>query len=190
MTSFLIDGPSDAKHTFVFAHGAGGPMVSPFMKTIARGIAAAGIRVVRFEFPYMAARRRRPDPQKVLLECWRYVVSELGDPGNLVIGGKSMGGRMASLVADELGVAGLLCYGYPFHPPGRPERLRTEHLQTLRTRSLIVQGTRDRFGSREEVVSYALAPTISIEWILEGDHSLGKNLDRPIALGVSFITSL
>jgi len=101
-----------------------------------------------------------------------------------------MGGRMASMVADELGVAGLLVYGYPFHPPGRPERLRTEHLATLRTKTLIVQGTRDPFGSRAEVESYNLSRPITIEWIGEGDHSLGKNLDRPIALGVSFITSL
>jgi predicted alpha/beta-hydrolase family hydrolase len=185
-----MDGPVDAAKTYVFAHGAGGRMVSGFMKTVARGIAAAGIRVVRFEFPYMAAGRRRPDPQNILLDCFRDVVSELGSPDNLVIGGKSMGGRMASMVADELGVAGLLVYGYPFHPPGRPERLRTEHLATLRTKTLIVQGTRDPFGSRAEVESYDLSRPITIEWIGEGDHSLGKNLDRPIALGVSFITSL
>lgn len=190
MTRFLIDGPADAGRTYVFAHGAGGPMVSPFMKTVARGIAATGIRVVRFEFPYMAAHRRRPDPQSVLLDCWRYVVSELGSAEHLVIGGKSMGGRIASMVADELQVAGLLVYGYPFHPPGRPDRLRTEHLAALRTKALIVQGTRDTFGSRREVEAYRLSRTIKIEWIAEGDHSLGKKLDQPIALGVSFITSL
>ncbi len=189
MTRFLIDGPPDASRTYVFAHGAGGPMLSPFMKAVARGIAAAGIRVVRFEFPYMAARRKRPDPQNVLLDCFRDVVSELGDAGNLVIGGKSMGGRMATMVADELGVAGVLVYGYPFHPPGRPERLRTAHLETLRTNTLIVQGTRDAFGSQSDVASYALSPKITVHWIPDGDHSLGKDLDRPIALGVSFITS-
>jgi predicted alpha/beta-hydrolase family hydrolase len=190
MTRFLIDGPADAARTYVFAHGAGGPMLSPFMKTVARGIAAAGIRVVRFEFPYMAARRKRPDPQNVLLECFREVVSELGDARHLVIGGKSMGGRMATMVADELGVAGVLVYGYPFHPSGRPERLRTAHLEALRTKTLIVQGTRDSFGSHDEVLSYALSPKITISWIEGGDHSLGKNLDQPIALGVRFITSI
>jgi predicted alpha/beta-hydrolase family hydrolase len=190
MPRFLIDGPLDAPKTYVFAHGAGGPMVSPFMKTVARGIAAAGIRVVRFDFPYMAARRKRPDPPNVLMDCWREVVGELGAPANLVIGGKSMGGRIATMVADELGVAGLLVYGYPFHPPGRPERLRTAHLETLHTNTLIVQGTRDTFGTREEVPGYTVSPTIKIEWIEGGDHSLGRNLDRPIALGVSFITSL
>ena len=118
------------------------------------------------------------------------IVGELGAPANLVIGGKSMGGRIATMVADELGVAGLLVYGYPFHPPGRPERLRTAHLETLHTNTLIVQGTRDTFGTREEVPGYTVSPTIKIEWIEGGDHSLGRNLDRPIALGVSFITSL
>lgn len=197
MTNFLIDGPRDAEKTFIFAHGAGGPMVSPFMKSIAGGIGAAGIRVVRFEFPYMAARKRRPDPQKILLDSWRSVVSELGSPGNFVIGGKSMGGRMASMVADGLEVAGLLCYGYPFHPPGKPESLRTEHLQTLRTKALIVQGTRDSFGSRVEVESYSLPSTIQIEWIEGGDHSLktassrgGETLQLAVDHGVRFITSI
>ena len=165
-------------------------MVSSFMKTVAGGIAAAGVRVVRFEFPYMAARRKRPDPQNVLLDSFRDVISELGDPQNLVIGGKSMGGRMATMIADELQVAGLLVYGYPFHPPGRPERLRTEHLVSLRTKTLIVQGTRDTFGSREEVTGYLLSERISIRWIEGGDHSLGKNLEEPIVVGVRFITSL
>lgn len=190
MTRFLIDGPPDAGRTYVFAHGAGGPMMSPFMKSVARGIAAAGIRVVRFEFPYMAARRKRPDPQNVLLDCFRDVVSELGDARNLVIGGKSMGGRMATMIADELGVAGLLVYGYPFHPPGRTDRLRTSHLETLRTKTLIVQGMRDPFGSHDEVTKYVLSPKITIEWIADGDHSLGKNLDKPVASGVTFITSI
>ena len=190
MTQFLIDGPAGGERTFVFAHGAGGPMVSPFMATIARGIAAHDIRVVRFEFPYMAARKRRPDPQPLLLDTWRSVVRELGDPSRLVIGGKSLGGRMASMVADELAVAGLLCYGYPFHPPGQPQKLRTAHLKDLRTRALIVQGTRDPFGSPDDVKSYELSSTISVEWIEGGDHSLKGGLERAVALGVRFITSL
>src|ERR1700731_4114506 len=116
---FLVDGPHDAGISFVFAHGAGSPMDAPFMNRVSLGIAAAGIRVVRFEFPYMAARRsgqRRgtPDRQPILLDCWRDVVRELGGGERLVIGGKSLGGRIASMVADELSVAGLLCLGYPF----------------------------------------------------------------------------
>jgi len=200
MTEFLIDGPADAARSYVFAHGAGGPMVSGFMTTIARGIAAKGIRVVRFEFPYMAARRRRPDPQDVILDSWRSVVRQLGHPERLIIGGKSFGGRMASMVADELKVGGLLCYGYPFHPPGQPAKLRTAHLQALVTPATIVQGTRDAFGSREEVESYELSKAISMRWIPEGDHSFKpragsgvterENLERAVVHGVSFITSI
>jgi len=190
VTNLLVDGPEGAPKTYVFAHGAGASMAHPFMKTVALGLAAAGLRVVRFNFPYMEARTRRPDPQVVLLDCWRRVVAELGSPERLVIGGKSMGGRMASMVADELRVAGLLVFGYPFHPPGRPEKLRTAHLESLATKALVIQGTRDEFGSREEVGTYALSKTIAVEWIEGGDHSLGRSLDRPIALAAAFIASL
>ncbi|HUJ14986.1 MAG TPA: alpha/beta fold hydrolase [Thermoanaerobaculia bacterium] len=190
MTEFVIDGPKDAKRSYVFAHGAGGPMRSAFMAEVARGIAAAGIRVIRFEFRYMAEKRKRPDPQPVLLDSFRAVVREIGKPERLVIGGKSMGGRMASMVADELGVAGLLIFGYPFHPPGRPEKPRTAHLERLRTPALIVQGTRDAFGTPADVKSYKLSSTISIEWIDGGDHSLKGGLPRAIEAGVQFITSI
>src|SRR5256714_7434008 len=124
--NFLIDGPEDSPHTLVLAHGAGGAMDTPFLDEVARGVAAHRIRVVRFEFPYMAARRTTgkrgaPDRQPVLLQTWRDVVAELGGGERLVIGGKSMGGRMATMVADELRVRGVVCLGYPFHPPGQPE---------------------------------------------------------------------
>src|SRR5262249_43944608 len=157
-----------AERTFIFAHGAGGGMRSGFMNTVAHGIASRGTLVVRFEFPYMAAGRKRPDPQPVLLDVWRSVVREIGKSDRVGIGGKSMGGRMASMVADELGVAGLLCYGYPFHPPGQPEKLRTAHLEHLQTPSLMIQGTRDAFGAPEDVQSYKLSSTIAIEWIEGG----------------------
>ena len=190
MAMFLIDGPEKAKRTFLFAHGAGGPMKSAFMATIAKGIADQGIRVVRFEFPYMAQGRKRPDSQPVLLDAFREAVKEIGKPKSLVIGGKSMGGRMASMVADEMGVAGLLIYGYPFHPPGQPQKLRTAHLKDLRTPALIVQGTRDAFGTPKDVESYDLSKTIEIEWIEGGDHSLKGGVPRAIELGVKFITSV
>src|SRR5712691_2037708 len=143
---YLTDGPDDAQQTLVLAHGAGGAMDSTFLNIIARGLAARGMRVVRFEFPYMARRREgekrgAPDREPVLLDAWRNVVRELGT--DVAIGGKSMGGRMASMVADELGVRGLVCLGYPFHPPGKPQQLRTKHLAALRTPTLIVQGERD-----------------------------------------------
>jgi predicted alpha/beta-hydrolase family hydrolase len=175
--SFLCDGPEDARVRVVLAHGAGAGMQEPMLAAIASGLAARGIRVARFEFPYMALRRsdgvrRGPDREPVLLATWRAAIAALGDPARLVIGGKSMGGRMASRVADESGVRGLLCLGYPFHPPGKPEQLRTAHLEALRTPALVLQGTRDPFGTPDEVAGYRLAPGIRVHWIEDGDHSL------------------
>ena len=174
--AFLTDGPADATDRLVLAHGAGAPMDHPIMETIAAGVAAAGIRVIRFEFPYMRQRRsggprRPPDRQAVLLDTWHEVIDALGGTRNLVIGGRSMGGRMASLIADAVGARGLVCLGYPFHPPGKPERLRTEHLAALRTPTLIVQGERDAFGSTAEVTAYDLSDAIRIHWLADGDHS-------------------
>jgi len=172
----LSDGPKDAKDILILAHGAGGPMDAPFMNVIARDVAACGVRVARFEFRYMAARREgkkkgAPDRQPVLLATWREVIDQLGGGEKVVIGGKSMGGRMASLVADEVRARGLICLGYPFHPPGRPETLRTTHLRDLKTPTLIVQGERDQFGGKDEVAKYDLSPTIRVEWLTDGDHS-------------------
>src|SRR5262249_14034625 len=90
----------------------------------------------------------------------------------LVIGGKSMGGRIASMIAEEAGVAGLVCLGYPFHPVGKPKQLRVEHLKTLRTPTLIVQGTRDPFGTRDEVATYPLPACIAIHWMEDGNQDL------------------
>ena len=173
---FLFDGPAEAPMTLVLAHGAGAPMDSPFMTAFAEGLGERGLRVARFEFPYMAARRadgrkRPPDGQAKLLDAWRQAVEALRT-ARLSIGGKSMGGRMASLVADEVGAAGLICLGYPFHPPGRPERLRTVHLQTIETPSLIVQGTRDPFGTRTEVEGYELSEALRFHWAEDGNHDL------------------
>ncbi len=172
----IVDGPADATRTFIFAHGAGGPMDSAFMATVAQAIAATGLRVVRFEFPYMAARRAgkrsgAPDREPVLLETWREVVKSQRAFGSIAIGGKSMGGRMASMVADELGVVALVCFGYPFHPPGQPQKLRTAHLAALQTPTLILQGERDPFGGEGEVAGYRLSPSIRVEWVPDGDHS-------------------
>jgi hypothetical protein len=176
-SDLLFDGPEDASATVVLAHGAGAPMNTPFMNTIARGLASEGVRVVRFEFPYMRARREAkrstgaPDREPILRNSWKEIVERLGGGGRLVIGGKSLGGRIASMVADEVGARGLVCLGYPFHPPGRPDRLRTKHLETLTTPALIVQGTRDPFGTPEEIEGYRLSDSIQIKWIENGDHS-------------------
>ena len=172
----LVDGPTDARATLILAHGAGAPMDSPFLTSIATDVAAAGVRVIRFEFSYMARRRREggrkpPDRMPVLQATYRAVVDAVG-AAPVWIGGKSMGGRVASHLADELGVAGLVCLGYPFHPRRRPDRLRVAHLADLATPALFVQGERDALGSRAEVEGYALAPSIRVVWIEDGDHSL------------------
>lgn len=174
MTEFLFTGPEDARMTIVLAHGAGAHMDSDFMAFFADRLAVAGLRVARFEFPYMVKRRadgkrRPPDRAPVLLESFSRVAAELG-PNKLVIGGKSMGGRIASMVADDAQVAGLLCLGYPFHPPGKPEKLRTEHLHDLKTPALVLQGERDPFGRPEEIAGYSLSDSICIEFLPDGDH--------------------
>jgi predicted alpha/beta-hydrolase family hydrolase len=179
-TYFLFDGPEDAAVTILLAHGAGAPMDSASMTATAKALAAAGFRVACFEFAYMAARRyghRKPPPRAETVNP-EYVaaVEALGPKGPLIIGGKSMGGRVASMVADELHaagkIAGLLCLGYPFHPPAKPEQLRTKHLAGLKTPTLICQGTRDEFGTREEVAGYVLSDQIEILWLEDGDHDL------------------
>lgn len=172
-------------------------MDTPFMDAIAKGVAEAGFAVIRFEFPYMARRRedgkrRPPDRQPVLLEAWRAVFSTIRSE-NVAIGGKSMGGRMASLIADEVGAVGLVCLGYPFHPPGKPERLRTEHLATMKTPTLILQGERDPFGAMAEVGGYDLASTIKVQWLGDGNHDLaprkksGRTSEQNLAEAVAGI---
>ena len=173
--TLLFDGPKDAALTIALAHGAGAPMDSPFMAEFAERLGGEGFRVARFEFPYMIKRRetgskRPPDRAPVLLDTWRAVIAELG-AGNLVIGGKSMGGRIASMVADETGVRGLVCLGYPFHGPGKPMNPdRLAHLEHLKTPALFCQGTRDTLGSAEDVKGYTLSKAIQLHWLEDGDH--------------------
>jgi predicted alpha/beta-hydrolase family hydrolase len=171
----IVNGPDTAPLWLLLAHGAGQGPETPFMETIAGRLGAAGLRVIRFRFPYLRindGKRRPPNPEAVLRDTFLAEVAGLGVPAaRLLIGGKSMGGRIASLVADDIGVAGLLCLGYPFHPPGKPERLRIAHLRSLRTPTLICQGERDPFGRREEVGTYALSNAITLNWITDGEHS-------------------
>ena len=174
--AFLFNGPEDAALTLLLAHGAGGAMDSPGMEAMTAALVAEELRVARFEFSYMAARRqgtRRPPPKaETLIPEYHAAIAALGATSKLIIGGKSMGGRIASMIADEVGPAGLLCLGYPFHPVGKPQQTRTAHLEHLTTPTLIIQGTRDAFGTREEVADYRLAPAIKIVWMEDGDHDL------------------
>lgn len=185
MVEFLNTAANPDVH-LLLAHGAGAPMDSPFMNGFAHAAAARGISVHRFEFAYMAGRRsggpKRPPPKLDLLEveyrhaiaAWRSANIDAPPP---LIGGKSMGGRVASLIADALyadsQIAGLVCLGYPFHPQGKPEQLRIAHLGGLRCPTLIVQGERDPFGNRDEVSRYRLSTAITICWVGDGDHDFG-----------------
>ncbi len=182
---WLIDGETTGKApVLLLAHGAGAGADTPFMRRMSAAIADHGLMVVRFTFGYMRRRRetgRRIPPPKAeqLMREWRQVVdhwlaetAEAGRP--LFIGGKSMGGRIASMIADSLFaqgiIRGLVCLGYPFHPPGRPETLRIDHLTVLSCPGLICQGDRDPFGTRKEVEALALSPALRFCWLPDGDH--------------------
>lgn len=184
---YLIDGPANVSGTVILAHGAGAPMDSPFMDAMAKGLADAHIQCVRFEFPYMIERRnsgikKPPNRMPVLLESWRAVMDDFAGQ-NLIIGGKSMGGRVASMIAacDDVinqdhkavggQVVGLCCLGYPFHPSAKPEVLRLDHFANLKTPTLIVQGTRDTLGNFDEVARYPLPSCVELRWMEDGDHS-------------------
>ena len=199
--TLLISKPVEAKTTIVLAHGAGGGMRESMLDFLSDGLTHQGWRVVRFEFPYMArqsstGRRMFPDKLSVLLDSYRSVVEVLNKDIQqpLLIGGKSMGGRIASLVANSLYIddliQGVVCLGYPFHPLKKPDQLRTEHLGSFSAPMLIVQGERDPMGGREEVDNYVLSDQIQIRWISDGDHSFSprkrsgftvkQNLDQAI----------
>ncbi|MEZ9318594.1 alpha/beta fold hydrolase [Vibrio lentus] len=174
MSNLIIDG-EDNPVTFVFAHGAGAGMDHEFMQSVAKGLAFKGIRVIRFNFPYMIKRaedgkRRPPDRAPKLLEAYQEVIEQV-DADKLVIGGKSMGGRMASHLSELDKVAAMACLGFPFHPPGKPENNKGEHLAELTKPCLILQGERDTFGKRDEFADFDLSDSIRVEFIPDGDHS-------------------
>ncbi|WP_391089431.1 alpha/beta fold hydrolase [Vibrio sp. NH-UV-68] len=175
MSSYLIEGQA-GNPVFVFAHGAGAGMDHAFMQAVATGLVDKGIQVVRFNFPYMVKRaedgkKRPPDRAPKLLEAFQAVIQDVAQGQPVVIGGKSMGGRMASLLADDSLVAGVACLGFPFHPPGKPENYKGAHLAKLSKPCLILQGERDTFGKREEFSEFALAESVTATFIPDGDHS-------------------
>ncbi len=178
MTDWLKNTPVAPVARLLLAHGAGAPMDSEFMNVMAEGLCARRIDVWRFEFPYMVERRRSgkkrpPNRQPELLQCWLEAIREasIAEPAlPLLVGGKSLGGRMAAMVADTPGVAGLVCLGYPFHPVGKPEKTRLEPLQAVTVPTLIVQGTRDSLGSGDEVGGYDLSSDLDWLWLEDGDH--------------------
>jgi predicted alpha/beta-hydrolase family hydrolase len=181
-SAYLAAGPAGAAARLLLAHGAGAGATTPFMETMATLLAERGIATLRFEFAYMATSRQggsRKAPPKAerLMDEYRAAVDGVSAGSPLFIGGKSMGGRVASMVADDLysrgRIAGLVCLGYPFHPPKQPERLRTAHLVHLSCPTLIVQGDRDPFGPRAEVEAMTLSPAISFHWAGDGDHDFG-----------------
>ena len=194
MNNWLIDGEEHSQYTFVFAHGAGAGMEHEFMQSVAKGLAFKGIRVIRFNFPYMIKRaedgkRRPPDRAPKLLEAYQEVIEKV-DAQKLVIGGKSMGGRMASHLSEHEKVVGVACLGFPFHPPGKPDKYKGEHLAELSKPCLILQGERDTFGKREEFPAFDLSDSVSVEFIPDGDHSFkprkssGHTEQQNIALAV------
>ena len=175
-----FDGPEAGPRgkILVLTHGAGASSRHPSLAELARLIGERGVRVARFDFPYMrraaetGARAWPPDDEEVLVGAWVEVVRELAPSSRLVIGGRSLGGRVASILADAAEAAGLVCVGYPFHPPGREGPVRTAHFRMIETPTLIVQGERDPYGTREEVAAYQLSPNVRLHWIADGDHSL------------------
>ncbi|MED5229100.1 MAG: alpha/beta family hydrolase [Pseudomonadota bacterium] len=180
----IRDGSDQAAAVLILAHGAGAGSDSEFMEWFAYSLTdpelAGELVVCRFDFPYMIARRatgikRPPDRAGVLIKTWHQAINLVrrssAPPHRLFIGGKSMGGRFASMVAENEKVDGIVCLGYPFHPPGKPDKLRTEHLEDLNIPMLVCQGERDVFGKKVESANWQLSGSIQFSWLTDGDHS-------------------
>ena len=185
--AYRTAGAPPAGTTMVLAHGAGAPQTHPFLTAFAHRLSRRGLEVVTFNFLYMERGRRVPDPKARLEACYQAVIAatraRTGDGNRMVIGGKSMGGRIATQVAaadgSGAGVDGLVLLGYPLHPPGRPDKPRTAHLPSVTAPMLFVQGERDAFGTPDELRP-VLATCADAELVTVGggDHSFrtrGKN---------------
>ena len=194
MTDLLWTLDPAARATVLLAHGAGVPMDSSFMTRMAEGLASRGLAVARFEFGYMAKRRttgkKAPPPkaEKLIPEYRAAIEAVLAAPqrvGPLVIGGKSMGGRVAAMTAGEAlpdEVVAVVCLGYPFHGPGRPEEIRLAPLQSGRLPTLVAQGERDDFGNRAEVEGLDVGARTRFVWIEDGSHDFGPRGASPATL--------
>ncbi len=183
---FLHNKASHPIAQILLAHGAMAPMDSPFLEALSSELSDRSISVTRFEFSYMARRReggkKSPPPRaERLVDEYRAAADQITQEkvtnSPLLIGGKSLGSRVASMVADDLykanKIAGLTCLGYPFHPPKKPAQLRTAHLETLDCPALILQGERDPFGTPDEIEGYNIDPRIHLHWVADGDHDFG-----------------
>ncbi|MEW9798250.1 alpha/beta fold hydrolase [Alteromonas sp. CYL-A6] len=163
----------------LLAHGAGAGKEHDFMQSLAAALVAEHIEVVLFNFPYMqtsqaTGKRRPPDKGDKLMAHFTELAAHLTatlPPLPLFIGGKSMGGRIATLVANNIECRGALAYGYPFHPPGKPEKTRVAHLPELTVPVRIIQGERDTFGNCADIATYTLGPNVSVDFLADGDHS-------------------
>lgn len=179
--NLLIDG-NPVKGIIILAHGAGMPMDHPFMGQLTKLLTGIDLQVVRFEFPYMAQRRTTgkkalPNKMPILIDTYQQVINEVASKVKvenlpLFIAGKSLGGRVATLIADHVEVNGVFVFGYPFHPVKKPQQLRVEHLADIQSKVQIFQGTRDPFGDELEVADYSLGDSVTVEWLEDGDHDL------------------
>ena len=176
--NILINGPKEAKNILLLAHGAGAPMDSMFMNTISDGLNNNGIITFRFEFQYMEKRRSGkntfPDKLDVLCDYYNEIyfnIKKTNPDKNIWLGGKSMGGRVSTLISRSLDIKGVIVFGYPFHPINKLDKLRLESLQLSGPPILIIQGTRDKFGTITEVKKYKIHKNNTIFWIKDGDHS-------------------
>ncbi|MDO3385432.1 dienelactone hydrolase family protein [Gilvimarinus sp. SDUM040013] len=207
MPDLIVSRAESARAALVLAHGSGAPMDSDFMNRVAQAFCQAGVNVYRFEFPYMHERRalgkkRPPNRQPVLIDSWTEALNQVTERESLpvFIGGKSMGARMACILASIEPVAGVVCFGYPFHPQAKPEKTRLEPLQECRCPIFIAQGTRDKLGSSEDLASYVLADSVVIHWLEDGDHGLRprvssgltheQHIQGAVSAAVGFIDNL
>ncbi len=185
---------------FLFAHGAGAGMDSDFIVQLSTLLKNKGLEVKTFEFPYMRkiraeGKRRPPDRMPKLLVAFEQAIQSIATNKQIFIGGKSMGGRVASILAAEKGaklvdqstpINGVICLGFPFHPPKNPDKYRGEHLSEIAIDTLIVQGERDAFGTQSEVAEFNFSDRVQLEFLSDGDHSFKPR----VRSGVTFVQNL